>query len=148
MNREYPSRPVPAVGGLAVEGGKVLLVKRAKEPALGTWSIPGGAIRLGESLKEAVRRELKEETGLDVDPIEVIGVVERIYRVGEEVRFHYVIVDYGCRVKGGILRASSDAQDAKWFDWREILELGLPEDSLAVIARALERMANWNEPEE
>jgi len=140
MNREYPSRPIPAVGGLAVRDGKVLLVKRAKEPALGTWSIPGGAIRLGESLKDAVRRELKEETGLDVDPVEVVGVVERIFKVGEEVRFHYVIVDYACTVREGILRASSDAQDARWFHWEEILDLDLPEDSLGIIARALEKI--------
>jgi len=140
MNREYPSRPIPAVGGLAVKDGKVLLVKRAKEPSLGTWSIPGGAIRLGESLRDAVKRELKEETGLDVDPVEIVGVVERIFRVGERVRFHYVIVDYACEVIEGILRASSDAQEVRWFDWEEILDLDLPEDSLGVIARALEKI--------
>jgi 8-oxo-dGTP diphosphatase len=136
MSREFPQRPIPAVGAIVFEGDRVLLVRRGKEPGLGLWSIPGGAVRLGERLEDAVRRELREETGLDVRPLRIIHVVERILPEQGRIRYHYVIVDYLCTVDSGTLEAASDAQDARWFSPEELPGLGLSEETLRVIELA------------
>ena len=136
MSREFPQRPIPAVGAIVFEGDRVLLVRRGKEPGLGLWSIPGGAVHLGERLEEAVRRELREETGLDVRPVRIIHVVERILPEQGRIRYHYVIVDYLCTVDSGILEAASDAQEARWFSQAELPGLGLSEETLRVIELA------------
>lgn len=135
--REFPDGPIVAVGGVVCLGDRILLVKRATDPGKGTWSIPGGAVRLGESLKEAVVREVKEETGLDVEAVEHLGIVERIEREQGRVRFHYVIVDYSCRVKGGMPKAGSDAEDLGWFAFEELKTLGLSPEALSLIERAM-----------
>ena len=101
---------------MIVEQRRVLLVQRGTEPAKGKWSIPGGLIDLGESLREAVAREVREETGLVVEPIELIELLDRIHRDGDRVRYHYVIADYLCRVVGGTLLAASDADAVRWVE--------------------------------
>lgn len=136
MNRTYPTRPIPAVGGVVIQGERVLLVRRAKPPGPGTWSIPGGALRIGERLEDAVRRELLEETGILVRPWELVEVVERIFRRADRIKYHYVIVDYACTVEGGVLAAGSDAQEARWFGLDELSSLGLQEETLRVIGKA------------
>ena len=108
VEREFPISPLVGVGGVVVHENRVLLVQRGHEPMKGKWTIPGGLIDVGEALREAVIREVKEETGLDVEPIELIELLDRIHREEGRVRYHYVIADYLCRVQGGTLAASSD----------------------------------------
>jgi ADP-ribose pyrophosphatase YjhB (NUDIX family) len=117
MMRTYPDRPWLGVGGVAIDGDRVLLVRRGNEPFLGFWSIPGGIVETGETLADAVRREMREETGLLVEPIEVVHVFESI-RPDESggIAFHFVVIDYLCRVVGGQLAAADDVLDARWFE--------------------------------
>src|SRR5271166_5456340 len=98
MQREYPGAPLVGVGAVVVEAGRVLLVRRGTEPLLGQWSLPGGLVEVGEGLTDGVVREVREETGLIVEPIVLIELLDRIHRVGDRVRYHYVIADYLCRV--------------------------------------------------
>jgi len=107
------------VGAVIVDHGRVLLVRRGHEPLLGRWSLPGGLIELGETLQSALVREVWEETGLMVEPVELVELIDSIHRDGERVRFHFVIADYLCRVKGGALRAASDADEARWVERSE-----------------------------
>ncbi len=116
MEREFPSAPLVGVGAVVVQQGRVLLVRRGKEPLKGHWSLPGGLLEVGESLMAGVIREVREETGLTVEPIELIELLDRIHREGERVRYHYVIADYLCRVVGGSLQAASDADEVRWVE--------------------------------
>ncbi len=119
MQREFPSAPMVSVGAVIVEAGRVLLVRRGNEPMKGHWTLPGGLLELGESLADGVKREVREETGLIVEPIELIELLDRIHRDGERVRYHYVIADYLCRVVGGQLQAASDADAVRWVERAE-----------------------------
>jgi len=119
LQREFPLVPLVGVGAVIVHEGKVLLVLRGTEPAKGRWSIPGGLIEVGEMLHEAVVREVREETGLEVEPVELVELLDRIHREGERVRYHYVIADYLCRVVGGTLKAASDADAVRWVERSE-----------------------------
>jgi ADP-ribose pyrophosphatase YjhB (NUDIX family) len=119
MQREYPETPLMGVGAVVVDRGRVLLVRRGREPMKGHWSLPGGMLELGEPLAAGVVREVKEETGLTVEPVELIELLDRIHRDGRRVRYHYVIADYLCRVVGGELLAASDADDARWVERAE-----------------------------
>ena len=119
MQREYPSAPLVGVGAVVVDKGRVLLVRRGREPLKGHWTLPGGALELGESVTEGVVREVLEETGLAVEPVELIELVDRIQREGDRIRYHYVIADYLCRVIGGAMRAGSDADEARWVEHAE-----------------------------
>jgi len=119
MQREFPSSPLVGVGAVIVDEGRVLLIRRGAEPLKGHWSVPGGLLELGVSLTDGVKREVCEETGLAVEPLELIELVDRIYREGERVRYHYVIADYLCRVTGGALQAASDAAAARWVERAE-----------------------------
>jgi len=120
MQREYPSSPLVGVGAVIVDdASRVLLIRRAAEPLKGHWSLPGGLLELGESLTDGVKREVREETGLAVEPLELIELLDRIYREGERVRYHYVIADYLCHVTGGALQAASDADAARWVERAE-----------------------------
>ncbi len=122
MQREFPDAPLLGVGAVVVEKGRVLLVRRGREPLKGHWSLPGGLLEKGESLTDGVIREVREETGLLVEPIELIELLDRIHRIGDRVQYHYVIADYLCRVVGGELLAASDADAAQWVeraDWAD-----------------------------
>jgi ADP-ribose pyrophosphatase YjhB (NUDIX family) len=115
MKREYPQSPIVAVGAVILDGDRIVLVQRGREPSQGLWTFPGGAVELGESIQDAVRREALEETGLMVDVGAVATAVDHIVRdEGGEVLYHYVIVDYLARPIGGALRAGSDVRDARW----------------------------------
>jgi mutator protein MutT len=107
------------VGAVVVKQGRVLLVRRGNEPMKGRWSLPGGLLELGESLATGVVREVREETGLDVEVVELIELLDRIHRQGPRVRYHYVIADYLCRVVGGELLAASDADQVRWVERSE-----------------------------
>ena len=145
MRREYPDAPVAGVGAVIVRrnsGGEleVLLVRRAHEPLKGEWSLPGGAVEVGETLQEAIGREVLEETGLVIETVDVVEAFDRISRDPDgRVRFHYVLVDFLCRVKGGSLVCASDALEARWAGADDLD--GLTSKTVEVIHRAW-RMAS------
>jgi 8-oxo-dGTP diphosphatase len=119
--REFPEVPLVGAGAVVVHAGRVLLIQRGREPLKGHWSLPGGLVELGESLQAAVVREVEEETGLLVEPVELVELLDRIYRDGDRIRYHYVIADYLCRVKAGalndgVLKAASDADAVRWVE--------------------------------
>jgi ADP-ribose pyrophosphatase YjhB (NUDIX family) len=140
MRRKYPSRPILGVGAIVIRRGRILLVQRGKAPLKGYWSLPGGALELGEHLADGVRREILEETGLTVKPLEVFEVFERI-SPGERGRpeYHYVVVDYLCRVAGGVLRPAADAERAEWVRQQDLGRYRITEGTLAVIRRAFRK---------
>ena len=119
MRREFPETPLVGVGAVVVQAGRVLLVRRGSEPMKGNWSLPGGVLEVGESLAEGVAREVEEETGLRVEVVELVELLDRIHREEGRVRYHYVIADYLCRVTGGDLRAASDAEAVRWTERAE-----------------------------
>jgi len=119
MQREYPEAPLVGVGAVIVDEGRVLLVRRGTEPMLGEWTLPGGLVEVGEPLLAGVVREVCEETGVRVEPIALIELLDRVQRDGERVRYHYVIADYLCRVLGGQLQAASDAEAVRWVERAE-----------------------------
>ena len=119
MQREFPDTPLVGVGAVIVDEGRVLLVRRGTEPLQGEWSLPGGLLEVGESLMAGVVREVREETGLTVEPVELIELLDRIHREGERVRYHYVIADYLCRVVSGALEAATDADAVRWVERAE-----------------------------
>ena len=142
MQREFPSAPLVGVGAVMVEEGRVLLVRRGSEPMKGHWSLPGGLLELGETLADGVIREVREETGLMVEPMELIELLDRIHRENDRVRYHYVIADYLCRVVGGTLQASSDAEAARWVEraeWNSHSALALEPITVRVIEAGWQR---------
>jgi 8-oxo-dGTP diphosphatase len=141
IRREFPELPLVGVGAIIIEGDRVLLVKRAHPPIQGQWSIPGGVLEVGEMVREAAVREAREETGLMVEPGDLLGVYDRILRDPEQrVQYHYVLIDFLCRPVGGELLAASDAAEVRWFRREELPQLQLAEDTLEVIAKGFERL--------
>jgi 8-oxo-dGTP diphosphatase len=159
MKREYPESPLVGVGAVIVdcrrndhlrgdhpnnerpqEDRRVLLIRRGTPPLLGEWSLPGGVLECGETLREAVAREAHEETGLLVEPGEMLGVYERIIRSDDgRVQYHYVLIDFLCRPFIGDLKAGSDAADVRWFTREELPALNLAYDANDVVRKGLAR---------
>jgi ADP-ribose pyrophosphatase YjhB (NUDIX family) len=142
LQREYPLSPLVGVGAVIVQNGRVLLVQRGREPMKGRWTIPGGLIEIGESLLEAVVRETREETGLEIEPIELVELLDRIHREEGRVRYHYVIADYLCRVVGGTLAAADDAAAVRWVEraeWNSHSALAIDPITVRVIEAAWQR---------
>jgi 8-oxo-dGTP diphosphatase len=139
MKREFPEQPIIGVGAIIIQDSRVLLVKRAHPPIQGEWSIPGGALEVGELVREGAVREAQEETGLIVETGELLGVFDRVLRDrNQRVEFHYVLVDFLCRPVGGALQAASDAAEVRWFTREELPGLRLAEDTQEVICKGLE----------
>jgi 8-oxo-dGTP diphosphatase len=143
MRREFPEMPLVGVGSIIIEGDRVLLVKRAHPPIQGQWSIPGGVLEVGEMVREAAVREAQEETGLLVEPGELLGVYDRILRDPERrVQYHYVLIDFLCRRVGGELIAASDAAAVRWFTRQQLPGLNLAEDTEDVIRKGFQRLGS------
>jgi len=141
MKREFPDHPLVGVGAIIIEHDRVVLVKRAHPPIQGQWSIPGGMLEIGELVRDAAVREAREETGLIVEPGELLGVYDRILRDAEgRVQYHYVLIDFLCRPVGGKLRAASDAAEVRWFRREELPALKLAEDTMDVIKKGFARL--------
>ena len=141
MKREFPELPLVGVGSIIIENERVVLVKRAHPPIQGQWSIPGGVLEVGEMVREAAVREAREETGLIVEPGELLGVFDRILRDAEKrVQYHYVLIDFLCRRVGGELFAASDAAEVRWFSREELPALNLAEDTFEVIQKGFARL--------
>ncbi len=139
-DREYPARPILAVGTIAVRNGCVLLARRGRPPGQGKWSVPGGAVDAGESLEDAARREIREECGIEVELTGTIEVIQRITRDdAQRVRFHYVIVDYLARWTSGEARPSEEASEVRWFRPAEFDGLDMTAGTADVIRRMLAR---------
>jgi 8-oxo-dGTP diphosphatase len=129
------------VGGVVVRDGRVLLARRGKEPLYGRWVVPGGTVELGETLEQALVREMREETGLEVEPLLVLTVFDRIERDGDRVLYHYVIVDYLCRSRSGEAKAASDALEVAWATPAELEDYDLPPKALEVVQDAFQKAA-------
>ena len=146
--REYPDKPIVGIGGVVIEDGKALLIRRGNEPLIGQWSIPGGTLELGETLTEGTVRELKEETGLEVRALDMIEVFERInfghgadetWSTMEErrrPRFHFVIVDFLCERISGAPVAGGDVTDVAWADEDDLEKFALTPTATRVIRKA------------
>lgn len=142
MQREYPEQPLVGVGAIIVRDGQVVLVKRGHAPLQGEWSIPGGLLEIGETLRQGAEREALEETGLLVRATELLGVFERMVPDDQKrSRFHYVLIDFLCEVLSGELKAAGDAADARWFAADQLSVLPLPEDTAGVIRLGIQKCA-------
>lgn len=142
--RSYPDRPWVGVGGIVFQDDQVLLVKRGKEPGLGKWSIPGGAVDVGETVKTAIEREIQEETGLLVEVLDMVEIFERIIPDPQgKISYHYVLLDYWCVMKGGHLKAQSDAADAGFFPVVSLKSMILPQETEGVILKAYEKYQKY-----
>ena len=133
-------RPIVGVGAVVIDADRVLLIKRAHEPLKGQWSLPGGRVELGETLEQAVAREVREETGLDVQVGPIVEVRDRIMRDADgRVDYHFVLVDFVCRPSGGILCGASDADAAEWVPLDALATYGIAAVTAAVIRKGAGR---------
>ncbi|HST09532.1 MAG TPA: NUDIX hydrolase [Terriglobales bacterium] len=140
MKREYPETPLVGVGAIIIEGGRVVLAKRGHAPLQGKWSIPGGVLEVGETLRKAVVREALEETGLTIEPGELLGVFERVVPDDQgKMRYHYVLIDFLCRRVAGELVAGDDAEEVGWFGREELASLELARETEEVILKGFEK---------
>jgi ADP-ribose pyrophosphatase YjhB (NUDIX family) len=140
MKRDYPDRPLVGVGAVIVRDNRVVIVQRTTEPLKGQWSIPGGALEVGETLRQCAAREALEETGLRIEASEVLDVFDSIYPDHEgRARYHYVLIDFFCCVMGGELKAGGDAAQARWITREELVKLPIAETAQTVICKALDR---------
>ncbi len=137
LGRDYPQRPILGVGAIVFRDAEVLLVKRGQPPSAGFWSIPGGAVKLGETVAAALRREVLEEVGLKVRVGPLVAILDRVFRDQEgRVQYHYVLLDYLCHPVSGQLKAGSDAAGAGFFSPSELRRLRLTRGTRAVIEQA------------
>ena len=151
MKREYPESPLVGVGAVIVDSEsdsqsedriepRVLLIRRGQAPLMGEWSLPGGALECGETLRAAAAREVREETGLEVEIVDMLGVYERVIPGDDgRVRYHYVLIDFLCRPLSGDLKAASDAAEVRWFTREELPALKLTDDANDVVHKGLAR---------
>ncbi len=138
--RENPERPIIGVGAVIMRDGEVLLIKRGKPPKKGDWSLPGGAQELGETVHGALKREVREETGLEIEVLDFLDTIDLVdSREDGSVRYHYTLLDYLAAPTGGRLHAGSDASDARFFNLDEALALPLWSETRRIISLAANR---------
>jgi 8-oxo-dGTP diphosphatase len=141
MSRQYPTQPIVGAGAVVLDGESVLLVRRGGEPLAGQWSLPGGRLELGETVQQAIVREVREETSLDVEPLRLLGVYDLIDRdTTGAIRYHYVLVDWICTVSGGELRAGDDAAEVCWARRGDLAQYALAAFTLDAIEKAFNSM--------
>jgi len=141
MKREYPDQPLVGVGAIIIQGNRVVLVKRGHPPLAGEWSIPGGVLEVGETLREAAVREALEETSMTVEPGDLLGVFDRVLRDHDgRTQYHYVLIDFLCRRIAGEPRPAEDAVEARWFTREEVSGLSLAKDTADVILLGFEKI--------
>ena len=141
-SRRYPPRPILGVGALIFDSDSILLIERGNQPLKGYWSLPGGAVETGEKLEDAIRREVIEETGLEITDLSFFEIFERIIRDDDgKPEYHYVLVDYICRAAGGRLMAATDVSRAMWVLQHELSNYRLTEGTFQVIERAFQAHA-------
>jgi len=144
VKRLYPKQPVVGVGAVIIKNGKILLEKRKSEPGRGKWSIPGGLVELGESVSQTVVREVAEETGLEVCEPELIDVVDNVVRdENGEVKYHFVIIDFFVKLKGGELKAQSDADELRWVPLGEVEKYNLTKTFREFFQRNKEKLKEF-----
>ena len=135
-SRQYPKSPITGVGAVVWKDGKILLVKRGKEPNKGKWTVPGGVVELGETLREAVKREVKEECSIDIEVGEVAEALESIERDEQgRARYHFIIIDFKASYRGGEIKAASDAEECRWVSPEEIGELEVTPGLIKVLGK-------------
>jgi len=138
MKRRYPDGPVVAVGGIVVKDGRVLLIRRGKEPSYGLWSIPGGAVNLGEELRAAARREVREECGIEIEVTEIVEVLDRVVRDSDgRIQYHYVLIDYLARWASGDPAPSSDVLEVRWVVPDDLSQYQMTQGTPDVIRKML-----------
>jgi mutator protein MutT len=135
-SRRYPPRPILGIAALIFDRGRILLVERGREPLKGYWSLPGGVLDVGETLEQGVIREVREETGLEVKPVRILEIFERIMRDEHGApEYHYVLIDYLCRVTGGELQAADDASRVAWVPRPKLADYRITNGTLPVIEK-------------
>ncbi len=145
MKRLYPKQPIIGVGAVIICDGKILLEKRKYEPGKGKWSIPGGLVELGENVEQTVIREVKEETGLDVEKPENIDVVDNIIKdKNGEIKYHFVIIDYFLKLIGGTLKAADDAEELKWVPFANVEKYDLTKSFREFFKRNRQKLEKLN----
>jgi 8-oxo-dGTP diphosphatase len=138
MGRDYPDRPLLGVGAIIVRDEQVLLVRRSNPPMQGEWSIPGGLVETGETTREAIIREVREETGLEIEVVKLAEVFERIVRDPDSrVQYHYVLIDYVCRATTGEAHAASDVSEVHWVNTDRLEKLAVAPETCEAIRKAL-----------
>jgi len=141
-NRQYPDRPILGVGALIFRDDCILLAERGKEPLKGYWSLPGGVVEVGETLDQAIRREVREETGLEVEVVEVLEIFERIMRDSEDrPEYHYVLIDYMCLAPEGEARPGSDVSKVAWVRRQDLGRYRITEGTPPVIQKGFDAAA-------
>tara|TARA_Y100001934_G_C12115549_1_gene660613 strand:- start:189 stop:641 length:453 start_codon:yes stop_codon:yes gene_type:complete len=137
IDRRYPTRPIVGVGTVVMDSDMVLMIKRGKPPRQGSWSLPGGAQELGETIREAARREVREETGLQIEIFGLIDVVDSVRSdADDKIEYHYTLIDLAGYSVGGTLMAGGDAQDCRWFTRTEINAMDIWSETKRIISLA------------
>jgi len=138
MKREYPDAPIIAVGAIIHDGARIVVIRRDREPAKGRWTFPGGGIELGETVRDALRREALEETGLEVEAGQLAAIVDRILPDNAgRIQYHYVILDFLARPVAGVLRPGDDASDVRWVGLSELDQLDMTEQAKEIARKLL-----------
>ena len=147
IDRRYPTRPIVGVGTVVMDSDMVLMIKRGKPPRQGSWSLPGGAQELGETIREAARREVREETGLQIEIFGLIDVVDSVrYDADDKIEYHYTLIDLAGYSVGGTLMAGGDAQDCRWFTRTEINAMDIWSETKRIISLAVDKFGAIDKP--